>query len=169
MSDNRSQDIKLIKLAIKIEKDALAFFEKFIQKAGESALTAFLQSMQAGLTEDVSRFETLLQPLLDESETGGSIESLSLDEYVKEVHGPRGDKFFTSSRSNELLEGLYNPIQTLGASSQILGDISKFYLDSSADIFYEKEKTAFLESAERKKEQSDAVARKRREIINRFP
>lgn len=169
MSDNRSQDIKLIKLAINIEKETVAFFDKFIQKAGESALTPFLQTVKDSLDEDISRFESLLQPLLDESGAGGSIEGLSLDEYVKEVHGPRGGKFFTSSRTNELLDGLYNPVQTLGAAAQIIQDISKFYLDSSADIFYEKEKAAFLESAERKKEQSETVARKRREIISRFP
>ena len=169
MSDNRSQDIKLIKLAINVEKEAAAFFEKFIQKAGESALTPFLQTIQDSLAEDISSFESLLQPLLAESGAGGNIEGLSLDEYVKEVHGPRGGKFFTTSRANELLEGLYNPIQTLGAAAQIFRDISKFYLDSSADIFYEKEKAAFLQSAERKKEQAESVARKKREIISRFP
>jgi hypothetical protein len=169
MSDNRSQDIRLIKLAINIEKEAAAFFDKFIQRAGASALTAFLQTMKDGLSEDISRFEALLQPLLDESGAGGNIEGLSLDEYVKEVHGPRGGKFFSAGRARELIEGLYNPIQTLEAAAQVFREISKFYLDSSADIFYEKEKTAFLESAERKKEQSENVARKRREIISRFP
>ncbi len=170
MSDNRSQDIKLIKLSIQIEKDTLAFFEKFIHKAGETShLTPFLQGVQAELTEDISRFETLLQPLESETGTDESIQSLSLDEYVKGVHGARVDKFFTSSRTAELLDSYYNPIQALGASIQIFKDIAKFYQDSAADIFYDKEKAAFLESAERKKEQSESVARKRREIISRFP
>lgn len=165
MSDNRSQDIKLIKLAIKVEKDALLFFEKFFEKIGEESLADFLRQVHGEITEDLARFEEILQPL--EAGQEGSIEDLSLDDYARK--STRGEKFFPHSRVVELLEGKFNPIHTLGVCAQILKDIAGFYLESATNIFYETEKGVFIEMADRKKEQGESLSRRKREIISRFP
>ena len=165
MKDNRGQDIKLIKLAIKIEKDACQFFTKFIEKTGESSLGTFLQQINEEIAEDLSRFEDSLKSLENGEE--GNIEDMSLEDYKRE--STRGDKFFPSGRITELLEGAFNPINVLGTCSQIMKDLAKYYGESANDIFYDTEKGLFQEIAERKKEQSDMIGRKKREIISRFP
>ena len=165
MSDNRSQDVKLIKLAIKVEKDALQFFSAFLGKIGEGKLSPFLQQINTEISEDLARFEEVLKPL--ETGYGGNIEELSLDQYTRE--NTRGEKFFPSSRISELIEGQFNPIQALGASARIMNDLSGFYRESATNIFYETEKNVFLEIADRKKEQSESISRKRKETIARFP
>lgn len=169
MSENRSQDIQLIKLAAQVEKDCLHFLEKFIQKSGEnSKLTPFLQLMQNEAQSDLEAFESLLSPL----EAGMSteeIEDISLDDYVKKMQKTRSEKFYSSNKVSELIDKFYNPIRILAYLAETLNEQADFYSSSATNIFYEKEKDSFINIASKKKDQADQAVKKKREIISRFP
>lgn len=169
MSENRSQDIQLIKLAVQIEKDCLHFLEQFIKKSGEnSQLTSFLQQLQSDAQSDLETFESLLSTL----EAGLSteeIEDISLDDYVKKLQKTRSEKFYSSSKISELIDEFYNPIRILAYLRETLNEQADFYATSAGDIFYENEKSSFIDIASKKKDQADQVVKKKREIISRFP
>ena len=169
MSENRSQDIQLIKLVVQIEKDCLHFLEQFIKKSGEnSQLTSFLQQLQSDVQSDLETFESLLSTL----EAGVSteeIEDISLDDYVKKLQKTRSEKFYSSSKISELIDEFYNPIRILAYLKETLNEQADFYATSAGDIFYENEKNSFIDIASKKKDQADQVAKKKREIISRFP
>ena len=169
MSENRSQDIQLIKLAAQIEKDCLHFLGQFAQKSGEnSQLTLFLQQMQDDVQSDLEAFESLLSAL----EAGVSteeIEDISLDDYVKKLQKTRSEKFYPSSKVSGLIDEFYNPIRILAYLAETLNEQADLYSSSASDIFYENEKSSFIDIASKKKDQADQVIKKKREIISRFP
>jgi len=169
MSENRTQDIQLIKLAAQIEKDCLHFIEKFIQKSGEnSQLTPFLQKMHEEAQKDLETFESLLSPL-EASQSTEEIEDISLDDYVKELQKTRSEKFYSSRKVSELIDKFYNPIRVLAYLAETLNEQADFYSSSADNIFYENEKSSFIKMALEKKDQADQVIKKKKEIISRFP
>ena len=169
MIENRSQDIQLIKLAIQIEKDGIAFLDRFIEKAGdESNLTPFILQMREGNQLDQQQLETILGPL-ETGQASENIEEISLDDYVKELQKARSEKFFTSGKVKQLFDIFYNPIRLLGCLSETFNELADFYSSSASNIFYENEKNAFVEIASKKKDQADQAGKKKKEIISRFP
>ncbi len=169
MSENRSQDIQLMKLAAQIEKDCLLFLEQFAQKSGEnSQLIPFLQQMQNEVQNDLENFETCLSPL-EASWSTEEIEDISLDDYVKKLQKTRSEKFYPTSKVSELREGFFSPIRVLAYLAETLNEQADFYSSSASDIFYENEKSLFINIASNKKDQADQVIKKKREIISRFP
>ena len=170
MSENRSQDIQLIKLAIQVEKDGQAFLEKFSGKIEkeESDLKKFIIQMQETLAEDVDNLADI-QSSLEDEKSAEEIEEKSLDDYIKEMQAARNEKFYPASKQKELLDQFFNPIRVLDFLTEALDEQADFYTQSADNIFYENEKKAFLDLAKRKSEQSQETERKKREIISRFP
>ena len=169
MSENRSQDIQLIKIAIQIEKDGEHFIERFVERCGESASVApFIHQIRDETATDLETFEALLAPLESVQNTE-KIEDISLDDYVKDLQKTRSEKFYPPERAEDLFGEHFNPIRVLAYSVETLKELSTFYLISSGDIFHEKEKKAFEEIASRKKAQAEQITKKKKEIIARFP
>ncbi|MFH1070654.1 MAG: hypothetical protein V1794_13650 [Candidatus Glassbacteria bacterium] len=169
MSENRSQDIQLIKLAIQIEKDGIAFFGRFIEKAGEeSNLTPFIQQLREENQSDQDKLELLLGPL-EAGQTTEKIEDISLDDYVRDMQKARSEKFFAGGRIKEMFDLFYNPIRLLGCMSETFNELADFYSTNASNIFYDNEKKAFVEIAANKKNQADQASKKKKEIIARFP
>ncbi len=170
MSENRHQDIQFIKLAIQVEKDGQGFLEQFSGKIEkeESDLKKFIVQLQESVGEDIETLETLLTGLEDE-QSAAEIEEKSLDDYIKEMQASRSEKFYPADKMKELFDSFFNPIRVLDFLSGALKEQAEFYTTSADNIFYENEKQAFVELAERKVEQADEANRKKREIISRFP
>jgi hypothetical protein len=169
MSENRSQDIQLIKIAIQIEKDGEHFLERFLERLNASStLKPFVQQIIDETAADREAFENLLAPL-ESVENTEKIEDISLDDYVKDLQKTRSEKFYPHSEAEELYDKHFNPIHVMGYCVDTLNELSTFYSISSGDIFYENEKKAFEEIALRKKAQSEEIAKKKKDIIARFP
>ena len=170
MSENRNQDIQLIKLAIQVEKDGQAFLEQFSGKIEkeESDLKKFVIQMQEMAAEDLESLNGL-QNGLESEQSAAEIEEKSLDDYIKEMQAARSEKFYPASKLKDLMEKFFNPIRVLGFMSEALVEQADFYTTSAENIYYENEKKAFLDLAGRKNEQSQEADRKKREIISRFP
>ncbi|MBN2288379.1 MAG: hypothetical protein JXQ83_03535 [Candidatus Glassbacteria bacterium] len=169
MSENRSQDIQLIKIAIQIEKDGEHFLERFQTRLGESSsLKSFVQQMLDEAAADREAFENLLVPLESVQNTD-KIEDISLDDYVKDLQKTRSEKFYPHTKAEELFDRNFNPIHVLAYCVDTWNELSNFYSISSGDIFYENEKKAFEEISSRKKEQAEQIAKKKKEVIARFP
>ena len=168
MTENRSQDIQLIKLAAQVEKDSLQFLDKFIERAGESQIIPFLQQMQEEAKGDLETIESLLSSLESE-QVANDIAGLSLDDYVKELHKKKSEKYYPQAKTKELLGDLYNPVRVLGYLAESLNELADFYSTNASNIFYENEKNSFISLAAKKKDRADVVSRKRKEIITRFP
>ena len=169
MSENRSQDIQLIKIAIQIEKDGESFIGRFVACCGESSsLAPFISQIRDETATDLETFENLLVPLESVQNTE-KIEDISLDDYVKDLQKTRSEKFYPSAKAEELFGKHFNPIQVLAYCEETLKELSNFYSISSGDIFHEKEKKVFEEIASRKKAQAEQIIKKKKEIIARFP
>ncbi len=170
MSENRHQDIQFIKLAIQVEKDGQSFLEQFSGKIEkeESDLKKFIIQLQEMVGEDMDKLEVLLTGLEDE-QSAAEIEEKSLDDYIREMQAARNEKFYPADKLKDLFESFFNPIQVLDFLSAALKEQAEFYTTSADNIFYENEKQAFTDLAERKSEQSEEANRKKREIISRFP
>lgn len=170
MSENRHQDIQLIKLAIQLEKDEQSFLEQFSGKIEkeESELKKFIVQVQELAAEDMEKLETLLTGLEDE-QSAAEIDEKSLDDYIKDMQATRSEKFYPADKLKELFENFFNPIRVLDFLRDALKEQVEFYTTGADNIFYENEKQAFIELAERKTEQSDEANKKKREIISRFP
>jgi len=169
MNENRSQDIQLIKIAIQIEKDGDRFFERFMERSGESSpLNPFIQQIRDETAADLETFENLLVPL-EAMQNAEKIEDISLDDYVKDLQKTRSEKFYPVAKAQELFSEHFNPIRVMAYCVETLKELSTFYSISSGDIFYENEKKVFEEIAARKKEQADKLKKKKKEIIARFP
>jgi len=169
MNENRSQDIQLIKIAIQIEKDGDHFFERFEGRLGESSsLVSFIQQIREETAADLETFENLLVPLESVQNTE-KIEDISLDDYVKDLQKTRSEKFYPQAKAEELFGESFNPIHVLAYCKDTLKELSTFYSISSGDIFYENEKKVFEEIASRKNAQVENIAKKKKEIIARFP
>jgi len=168
MSENRSQDIQLIKLAAQVEKDSLQFLDKFIERAGASQIIPFLQQVQEESKGDLETIEVLLASLESEQVTN-DMAGLSLDDYVKELQKKKSERYYPQARTKELLGELYNPIRVLGYLAESLNELADFYSTNASNIFYENEKNSFISLAAKKKDRADVVSRKRKEIITRFP
>ncbi|HUU26774.1 MAG TPA: hypothetical protein VM123_03090 [archaeon] len=168
MRENRSQDIQLIKLAIQVEKDGLHFLDRFVEKSGGNALAAFFQQFKEEAQANLESFEDLLGSL-ESAQSTENIEEISLDDYVKELQKTRSEKFYPASKVSELFDRFFNPIRILAYYASTLDELADFYSSSASNIFYEKEKKVFLSVASRKKDQSDDLNKKKREIISRFP
>ena len=169
MNENRSQDIQLIKIAIQIEKDGDHFFERFMERSGESSsLNPFIQQVRDDTAADLETFENLLVPL-EAMQNAEKIEDISLDDYVKDLQKTRSEKFYPVAKAEELFSEHFNPIRVMAYCVETLKELSTFYSISSGDIFYENEKKAFEEISARKKEQADKLKKNKKEVIARFP
>jgi len=170
MSENRHQDIQFSKLAIQVEKDGQGFLEQFSAKIEkeESDLKKFIVQLQEMVGEDLEKLETLLTGLEDD-QSAAEIEEKSLDDYIKEMQASRNEKFYPADKMKELFDSFFNPIRVLDFLFDALKEQVEFYTTSADNIFYENEKQAFVDLAERKSEQAEETKKKKREIISRFP
>ncbi|MBW7995969.1 MAG: hypothetical protein FVQ81_05225 [Candidatus Glassbacteria bacterium] len=170
MSENRSQDIQLVKLAIQVEKDGQGFLEQFSGKIEneESDIKTFIVQIQEAVAEDLETLESVMSGLEDE-QSAAEMEEKSLDDYIKEMQAVRNEKFYPADRLKDLFEDFFNPIRVLDFMSEALKEQAEFYTNCADNIFYENEKKVFLELAGRKNEQANEARGKKKEIISRFP